>query len=169
MKGRSNSAILPRIATLAGGAFLGSLVYSTTALALPPLITEVQPYPSDTPPTHLVVYGENFGLISDGGTVDPEFTFGTGRIGAYNGYLAISADQSMCPVPVDDPFAALPGNTNHRRPLPHGRIRPSAVSHCIPCRRPKNFGSPICCELPNPPDTGFRYRFLFRNVTEARP
>ena len=65
MKRRCNSAILPKIATLVGGTILGSLVYTTTALAaaFPPLIMEVQPIPADNP-TQLVVHGRYFGLIS---------------------------------------------------------------------------------------------------------
>jgi len=87
MKQRYTSAILPKIATLAGGAILGSLVYSTSAFAAgDPLIMEVQPYPDDGV---VVIYGMNFGD-------DPLFTFGTGRVGDYNGYLA-PGDQSLCP------------------------------------------------------------------------
>ena len=105
MSSTTHRVILSRIATIFGGIILGSLVYTTTAFALPPLIMEVQPVnvlSPDDPPDQLVVYGRHFGLISNGGVKDPDFTFGTGRVGIYNGYLAIAADQSMCPIPVDD-------------------------------------------------------------------
>ena len=90
MKERSNNAILPKIATFVGGTIICSLAFTTTALAgyLSPLIMEVQPVPLDNP-TQLVVYGRNFG-------VDPQFTFGTGRVGAYNGYLTPADVQTAC-------------------------------------------------------------------------
>lgn len=89
MKRRNNSAVRKRIATLVGGGIIGSLAFSTAVFALDaPLIMEVQPMPPDYP-SQLVIYGRNFGD-------DPDFTFGTGRIGNYNGYLTAAADQSAC-------------------------------------------------------------------------
>ena len=89
MKKRSNYAVLPKIATLVGGTVLGSLMYTSSAFAAAaPLIMEVQPIPAENP-SQLVVYGRNFG-------VDPQFTFGTGRVGVYNGYLTAAADQLAC-------------------------------------------------------------------------
>ena len=104
MKGRCNYAILPKIATLVGGTVLGSLVYTSTALAaFPPLIMEVQPVPADNP-TQLVIYGQYFGAGIYGEnpivTPDPKFTFGT-----YDGHLFIPEDQTLCdtapPAPLD--------------------------------------------------------------------
>ncbi len=89
MKKRSNYAVLPKIATLVGGTVLGSLMYTGSAFAAAaPLIMEVQPVPAENP-SQLIVYGRNFG-------VDPQFTFGTGRVGAYNGYLTAAVDQAAC-------------------------------------------------------------------------
>ncbi len=122
MKGRRHTAILSRIATLTGGVLLGSLVYTTTAFALdPPLIMEVQPYLDESPPV-VVIYGRNFGD-------DPKFTFGTGRIGDYNGYLTKALDQSKCPMPVDGLMPPLddtiPGYSCWVGDLPEGDLLPS--------------------------------------------
>ena len=111
MKRRCNNAILLKIATLGGGIFLGSLLYTTTALAaFSPLIMEVQPvYPVGADnPTQLVIYGEYFGIGPYGDVPgdplnpDPQFTFGT-----YNGYLFIPEDQSLCDPVVNPPPAPL--------------------------------------------------------------
>ena len=91
-------AMLSRVATTFGGIIIGSLLYTTTVFANLPLIMEVQSvneaFPED-PPDQLVVYGRNFGLIRYGGSEDPKFTFGTGRVGTYNGFLPFAADQSL--------------------------------------------------------------------------
>ena len=89
----TSKSIRTRIATLIGGTIIGSLVYTSTALAaFPPLIMEVQPTPLDNP-TQLVVYGQYFG-------VDPVFTFGPG------GVIPAAANQDACsatpPAPLDD-------------------------------------------------------------------
>ena len=109
MKQVKRGAILPKIATTLGGVFLGSLLTSSVVFAgFAPKIMEVQPTPADNP-TQLIVYGQYFGLVSDGGVMDPDFTFGTGAIGAYNGYLPFAADQSACPGTVPPLDTSIPG------------------------------------------------------------
>ncbi|MBE9549832.1 MAG: collagen-like protein, partial [Proteobacteria bacterium] len=103
----NRSVIFPKIATIAGGAILGSLIFATTAFAAgAPLIMEVQPVPADDPDT-LLIYGVNF-------SSNDQFTFGT-----WPAFLDTSVDQGACalappsPLDVSDPdyacvVAALP-------------------------------------------------------------
>ena len=64
MKRRCNIAILPKIATLVGGALLGSLLYAPLAFA-ETKIHEVQPWPNDGP-TQLIIWGTDFGPVNWG-------------------------------------------------------------------------------------------------------